>query len=137
VPLAYLPPSRPAQHRRPVDEGDALHLWFGAHPQPDPYRVPHGLDRVAVAHGRHLMREPRGDVGLDGVQGRLEQRHLVRELVVQRPPGDPRRRRDRVGRHLSEAVRGEQPARRRYQRVTGRGRPIGLGAARPGTGGSR
>ena len=74
--------------------------------QPDPYRVPHGLDRVALAHGRHLVREPRGDVGLNGVQGRSNSAVLSANLV-QRPPGDPRRRRDRVGRHLSEAVRGD------------------------------
>ena len=37
VPLAHLPPARPAHHGRPVDEGDAVDLRLDADVQPRPH----------------------------------------------------------------------------------------------------
>ena len=84
-----------------------MDLRLDADLQPYPDGLPHALHRIGHPGGGHVLGQPRGDIGLDRVHHRVEQRQLVRELVVQRPPGDPRRRRDRVGRHVGEALRGE------------------------------
>ena len=90
-----------------VEEGDAVDLRLDADFQPHPYGLPHALDRVGYSGGGRLAGQPRGNIGLDRVHDRVEQGHLVRELVVQRPASDPSLGRDRVGRHLGEALRAE------------------------------
>src|ERR1700691_4799482 len=46
VPLAHFAPVRPADDRRPVDEGDAVNLGLNADVEPGPQHVPHRVDRV-------------------------------------------------------------------------------------------
>jgi hypothetical protein len=136
VTLAHLPPARPAQDRRPVDQSDAVNLRLDADIQPGPHGVPQRLDWIGHSGGGHRVSEPPGDIGLDRFHDRVEQRRLVRELVVQRSARDPGRRDDRVGRHVRETLRREQPPRRGDQRLAGRGRAVGLRTPHPRRGGS-
>ena len=57
-----------------------------------------------------------------------EQAHLVAELVIQRPTGDPGLGDDRLGGYIVEAFVGEQLSAGIDQQRAGSGRPLGLGA---------
>ena len=120
VQIADLPPVRPAQDGRPVDEGDAENFRFDADIEPRTGRVLQGLDGIRNPGCRHVIGKAPGDIGLDGRYDRLEQRGLIRELVIQRPPGNSGRRDDGVGRHLRESLRGEQATPGRHECITSR-----------------
>jgi pimeloyl-ACP methyl ester carboxylesterase len=64
VPLAHLPPVRPAQNRRPVDEGDAVNLRLDADVQPTPHGLPQRLDRIRDPGCGHFVGEPHSNIGL-------------------------------------------------------------------------
>jgi pimeloyl-ACP methyl ester carboxylesterase len=57
-------------------------LRLNADVQPGADDVPDGLDRIGDPGGGHRVGEPPGDIGLNRVQDRIEQRRLVRELGV-------------------------------------------------------
>jgi hypothetical protein len=65
--LAQPPPLGPAQHRRPVNQDDAVHLRLDADPQPGPRGQPQCLNRIGGAGGRDLG----GDAGRDVRLNRL------------------------------------------------------------------
>ena len=71
VPLAHLPPVRPAQNRRPVDKGDAVNLRLDADVQPAPHGLPQRLDRIRDPGCGHFVGEPHGNIGLDCFQNRV------------------------------------------------------------------
>ena len=108
--LLDLAPPLPPEHRRRVDQHDALHDRIAREPDPLERARRAGRDGVVAGAGRG---EHRGlaDAHLGRVEDRLEQRVLALEVVVERPAAHPGGVEDRLDRRGLEAALGEEARR--------------------------
>ena len=127
---ADLTPSFPAQHRRAVDQHDALEVWLGARVKERIGTRQQHSGRIGWVMLAGRNNHPLRDVAFGRVEDSGEQLGLVGELVVQRTPTHVGLPRDPLSADRSETFGTKQPTRRSYQRSPGRRGAFGLAATR-------
>ena len=116
---ADLAPGLPAEHRRAVEQHDALDLGLAAGLEPaERADAQHG-ERIGRAGGHRGARGALGHLGLDLLEDGGEELALVGELVVEGPARHAGRAHDLLG-----------ADRRRSPRSANRGRAAAMSAAR-------